>query len=184
VPYLSSEETQLFKEEGYLLRNDLLSSDLIEAAQEATWEGLEVDRTDPATWFGGGHACRCRVVIRSFVARSYDSIIRPLFELTYLPFAWLFSDTELADMLADRGFQQGYLYSGLYTVLMAWCGYEALIRWRGIARRKAYQTWRFVSLISFQVISFLLVNVVAVQALSTQYAWRAWGLYQLLPPLL
>ncbi|MDP6983507.1 MAG: hypothetical protein QGG05_10525 [Candidatus Latescibacteria bacterium] len=118
------------------------------------------------------------------MARSYDSIIRPLFELTYLPFAWLFSDTELADMLADLGFQQGYLYSRLYTVLMAWCGYEALIRWRGIARRKAYQTWRFVSLISFQVISFLLVNVVAVQALSTQYAWRAWGLYQLLPPLL
>ena len=95
-----------------------------------------------------------------------------------------FIGAEMERMLADRGFQQGYLYSGLYTVLMAWCGYEALIRWRGIARRKAYQTWRFVSLISFQVISFLLVNVVAVQALSTQYAWRAWGLCQLLPPLL
>ena len=64
---------------------------------------------------------------------------------------------------------------------MAWCGYEALIRWRGIARRKAYQTWRFASLISFQVIFFLLVNVVAVQALSTKYAWRAWGLYQPYP---
>ncbi len=53
MPYLSSEETQLFKKEGYLLRNDLLSSDLIEAAQEAAWE-VEVNRTDPATWFGGG----------------------------------------------------------------------------------------------------------------------------------
>ena len=87
----------------------------------------------------------------------------------------------MADMLADRGFQQGYLYSGLYTVLMVGCGYEALIRWRGIAIRKAYQTWRFASLISFQAIFFLLVNVVAVQALSTKYAWRAWGLYQPYP---
>lgn len=111
----------------------------------------------------------------------YDGVIQPIFQLAYLPFSWLFSEEALLDMLADRGFQQGYLYSLLYTVIMAGFGYEALIRWRGIARRTQYQTWRYLSLISFQVIFFLLVNVVAVQALTTKYAWRAWGLYQPYP---
>ncbi|MBT4098517.1 MAG: NAD(P)-binding domain-containing protein, partial [Gemmatimonadetes bacterium] len=78
-----------------------------------------------------GHKIAAWPFDRLISPESYDSVIRPLFELTYLPFAWLFSDAAMADMLGDRGFQQGYLYSGLYTVLMAWCGYEALIRWRG-----------------------------------------------------
>ena len=36
-------------------------------------------------------------------------------------------------------------------------------------------------MLSFQVAFFLIVNVVAVQALSVKYAWRAWGLYQPFP---
>jgi polyferredoxin len=35
--------------------------------------------------------------------------------------------------------------------------------------------------LSFQLGFFLVVNVIGVHALSTQYAWRAWGLYQPFP---
>ena len=84
-------------------------------------------------------------------------------------------------MYRDQGFQGGYLYSGLYTVVMVVFGGEALLRWRGIARDKRYQTWRFASLLSFQVGFFLIVNVIAVHALSLKYAWRFWGLYQPFP---
>jgi len=55
------------------------------------------------------------------------------------------------------------------------------VRWRAKARDGRYQTWRYASLLAFQVAFFLIVNVIAVQALSTQYAWRAWGLYQPFP---
>ena len=112
---------------------------------------------------------------------TYDAVLGQIFRLAFSPFAWLFSDQALADIGADRGFQQGYLYSLLYTVVMLLFGYEALIRWRRKARDGRYQTWRFVSLLSFQVGFFLIVNVIAVQALTVQYAWRAWGLYQPFP---
>ena len=128
-----------------------------------------------------GHKIAAWPFDRLIAPEAYDSIIRPVFEWAYAPFAWLFTDQAMANMLADRGFQQGYLYSLLYTVILAGFGYQALIRWRGIARRKKYQTWRFASLISFQVAFFLIVNVVAVQALTVKYAWRAWGLYQPYP---
>ncbi|HJP33831.1 MAG TPA: NAD(P)-binding domain-containing protein [Candidatus Latescibacteria bacterium] len=128
-----------------------------------------------------GHKIAAWPFDRLIAPESYDSVVRPLFEWTYAPFTWLFSDQAMADMLTDRGFQQGYLYSLLYTVIMAFFGYEALIRWRGIARRKTYQTWRYASLIGFQLAFFLIVNVVAVQALTVKFAWRAWGLYQPYP---
>ena len=114
-------------------------------------------------------------------AQAYDSTLATLFKLAFLPFSWLFSAEAMANMLADRGYQQGYLYSLLYTIVMVVFGYEALIRWRKKAKHKSYQTWRFISLISFQVAFFLIVNIVAVQALSVKYAWRAWGLYQPFP---
>jgi len=84
-------------------------------------------------------------------------------------------------MLSDRGYQQGYLYSLLYTIVMLVFGAEALLRWRNKARHKSYQTWRYASLIGFQVGFFFLVNILGVQALSVKYAWRAWGLYQPFP---
>ncbi len=112
---------------------------------------------------------------------TYDAALGQLFRIAFAPFAWLFSAEALADMAGNRGFQQGYLYSLLYTIVMLVFGYEALVRWRKKARDGRYQTWRFVSLLSFQVGFFLIVNVVAVKALSVQYAWRAWGLYQPFP---
>lgn len=112
---------------------------------------------------------------------TYDRILSQLFQLTFTPFAWLFSERAMADITSNRGYQQGFLYSLLYTIIMVVFGYEALIRWRGKAKHKSYQTWRYISLISFQVVFFLIVNIVAVQALTAQYAWRAWGLYQPFP---
>jgi polyferredoxin len=83
--------------------------------------------------------------------------------------------------MADRGYQQGYLYSLLYTIVMVVFGYQAMMRWRSVARDKRYQTYRYLTLLAFQVAFFLIVNVLAVQALSVKYAWRAWGLYQPYP---
>lgn len=114
-------------------------------------------------------------------ASTYDQTLLGLFRLCFQPFAWLFEPGSLAEIYADRGFQQGYLYSLAYTLVMGVFGYEALVRWRGIATDKRYQTWRYASLLSFQVGFFLLVNVVGVHALSVKYAWRTWGLYQPFP---
>ncbi|MCK6563089.1 hypothetical protein L6R21_28210, partial [bacterium] len=55
------------------------------------------------------------------------------------------------------------------------------VKERGVAKDKRYQTWRYASLLAFQVGFFVIVNLVAVQALSVKYAWRAWGLYQPFP---
>lgn len=112
---------------------------------------------------------------------TYKAALLGLFKVAYSPFAWLFSDAALADIYADKGFQQGYLYSGMYTIVMAVFGYQALMRWRTKASNPRYQTWRFATLIGFQTTFFLLVNVIGVQALSAKYAWRAWGLYQPFP---
>jgi NosR/NirI family transcriptional regulator, nitrous oxide reductase regulator len=112
---------------------------------------------------------------------TYDGVLGALFRAAFTPFAWLFSDRALADMARDRGYQQGYLYSGLYTVVMLVFGWQALVRWRGYARDKRYQTYRYASLLGFQCAFFLIVNVLAVRALELKYAWRAWGLYQPFP---
>ena len=112
---------------------------------------------------------------------TYDAVLGTMFRVGFAPLAWIFDDQAIADMMADRGYQQGYLYSLLYTVVMVGFGYQALVRWRSVARDKKYQTYRYISLLSFQVGFFLIVNVFAVQALSVKYAWRAWGLYQPFP---
>jgi NosR/NirI family transcriptional regulator, nitrous oxide reductase regulator len=112
---------------------------------------------------------------------TYDRTLQAIFSIAFAPFAWLFEQNAIADIYRDRGYQQGYLYSALYTLVMIVFGYQALIRWRGVARDKRYQTWRYISLLTFQTGFFFIVNVVAVQALSLKYAWRAWGLYQPFP---
>ncbi|HJN78118.1 MAG TPA: NAD(P)-binding domain-containing protein [Myxococcota bacterium] len=112
---------------------------------------------------------------------AYDAVIGPLFGAAFAPFSWLFSAEALSQIQADRGFQQGYLYSLVYTLVMLVFGYQAMIRWRRRARDPSYQTWRFASLVGFQVAFFLVVNVVGVQALTVKYAWRSWGLYQPFP---
>jgi thioredoxin reductase/Pyruvate/2-oxoacid:ferredoxin oxidoreductase delta subunit len=111
----------------------------------------------------------------------YDAVLGSLFSVFFAPFSWLFRPDVYQTMLDDRGFQQGYLYSGAYTIVLLGFGYQALIRWRSVATNPRYQTWRYASLVGFQVGFFLLVNVVGVQALTVKYSWRLWGLYQPFP---
>ena len=112
---------------------------------------------------------------------TYDAALQAIFRWAFLPFGWLFTDQAFADIMSDHGYQQGYLYSFLYTIVIVAFGYQAMMRWRGVARDKRYQTYRYLTLLAFQVTFFLIVNVVAVQALTVKYAWRAWGLYQPYP---
>lgn len=109
---------------------------------------------------------------------SFRSVVGATFDVAFLPFRWAFTSTAYGEMRGTLWFQQGYLYSLAYTVLMAVFGYQALVRWTSKARDPRYQKLRYLSLISFQVVFFLAANVIAVQALSIQHAWRAWGLYQ------
>ncbi len=113
-----------------------------------------------------------------FEEQAFFSSLRAAFEVGFAPFAWMFTEQAYADILAVPWFQQGYLYSLFYTIAMGWFGWLAFRRWSGLARDPTYQKWRYISLIGFQVGFFVIANVIAVQALSIQYAWRAWGLYQ------
>jgi NosR/NirI family nitrous oxide reductase transcriptional regulator len=113
-----------------------------------------------------------------FSVEAFAAVCARVFDVAFLPFRWLFTEAAYTDMRATTWFQQGYLYSLAYTVIMIVFGVEAMRRWTRIARDGRYQRWRYVSLITFQVVFFLVANVVAVQALSLQHAWRAWGLYQ------
>jgi thioredoxin reductase/polyferredoxin len=113
-----------------------------------------------------------------FEYASFARATGAVFDLAFLPFGWLFAPGARANIDATLWFQQGYLYSLVYTVLMIVFGWKAFIRWAGKAHDPRYQRYRYASLVAFQVVFFLVANVVAVQALSIQHSWRAWGLYQ------
>ena len=109
---------------------------------------------------------------------GFKSSLRELFEVAFLPFRWIFSREALEQVLETTWFQQGYLYSLIYTIVMVVFGTVAFKRWSRIAQDNRYQKWRYLSLITFQVAFFLIANVIALQAMSVQHSWRAWGLYQ------
>mgnify|MGYP001943780706 CR=1 FL=1 len=113
-----------------------------------------------------------------FSASGFYSGLETLFYICFYPFQFLFTKEAFAEIMKTHWFQQGYLYSFAYTVIMGVFGYQALKRWTGVARDPKYQTYRYASLLAFQIVFFLVANIVAVQALSIQHAWRAWGLYQ------
>ncbi|HEY4223715.1 MAG TPA: NAD(P)-binding domain-containing protein, partial [Myxococcota bacterium] len=109
---------------------------------------------------------------------SFNAAVRAVFDVAFLPFQYVFTDAAYADIERTTWFQQGYLYSLTYTLLMVVFGWRAMMRWTQTAKRPSYQKWRYLTLLTFQVVFFLLANVVAVQGLSIQNSWRAWGLYQ------
>ena len=106
------------------------------------------------------------------------AVVGGAFHVAFLPFRWLFDAKALVDMEQTLWFQQGYLYSLAYTVAMLVFGRQALLRWTKVAKDPTVQRRRYFSLVAFQVVFFLAANVIAVQGLSLQHAWRAWGLYQ------
>ena len=109
---------------------------------------------------------------------GFKSSLHGLFGVAFLPFRWMFSREALEQISGTTWFQQGYLYSLIYTIIMGVFGTLAFKRWSRIGRDDRYQKWRYLSLIAFQVGFFLIANVIAVQAMSVQHSWRAWGLYQ------
>lgn len=109
---------------------------------------------------------------------SFGAVVGSLFRIAFSPFTWMFGEEARQDIFGTLWFQQGYLYSLLYTIVFAAFGYQAFIRWTNVARNPRYQKWRYVSLTSFQVGFFLLANVVGVHALSVENSWRVWGLSQ------
>ncbi len=50
MPHLTDADKNFFKENGYLVKHNVLSAVQISAAQDALWEGIEADRNDPKTW--------------------------------------------------------------------------------------------------------------------------------------
>jgi NosR/NirI family transcriptional regulator, nitrous oxide reductase regulator len=77
------------------------------------------------------------------------------------------------NMARPLGFEPSFWYSGLYSLLMLVFGLLAMRRWNS-----KHQTLRYISLIGFQVIFFVLVNLGAPKVVGENNAWRAWGLYQ------
>lgn len=59
MPYLTDPEKAFFKENGYLIRTDLLTAEQVDAARDALWEGIEADRDDPDTWVNAGPRSPC-----------------------------------------------------------------------------------------------------------------------------
>ncbi len=72
-----------------------------------------------------------------------------------------------------------FWYSALYTFLVLFFGVRAMKRW-GIDRKDSYQVKRYVSIMAFQLVFFVLVNVV-LSVVIGKYYWRGWGLYQPFP---
>ena len=54
MPHLTDEDKSFFKDNGFLIKRDLLRRDQIDRAQDALWGGIEADREDPKTWVGAG----------------------------------------------------------------------------------------------------------------------------------
>jgi len=116
---------------------------------------------------------------RLLSVERFSSVVGSIFDVAFLPFRWLFDHAAYGQMRETLWFQQGYLYSLVYTIVLITFARLAFKRWSKLASDGGrYQRWRYLSLVSFQVVFFLVVNVVAVQGLSIQHSWRAWGLYQ------
>lgn len=54
MSYLTPADKVFFKEQGYLVKQGVLSSEQIRAAQDDLWEGIKADRQDPQTWLKAG----------------------------------------------------------------------------------------------------------------------------------
>jgi NosR/NirI family transcriptional regulator, nitrous oxide reductase regulator len=95
----------------------------------------------------------------------------------YPPFPYQWGIANLPGILSSPSFW----YSLLYTVLMTVFGVKAMKRWNK-GGKDIYQTWRFLSLIGFQILSFVGIEVIL--ALWTpKYYWRFYGINNPFPLL-
>lgn len=54
MTHLSPADKAFFKENGYLVKHDLLTPEQIKAAQDALWSGIKAERNQPETWINAG----------------------------------------------------------------------------------------------------------------------------------
>ena len=54
MSYFSKEEKAFFKKNGYVVKPDLIASELLKNVRNAVWEHIEADRDDPQTWINAG----------------------------------------------------------------------------------------------------------------------------------
>ena len=54
MPYFTDGEKEHFKEQGYVVKQDVVSMDLIDKAVDVLWTEIEADRYDPQTWINAG----------------------------------------------------------------------------------------------------------------------------------
>ncbi|HHM21876.1 MAG TPA: hypothetical protein ENJ20_07610, partial [Bacteroidetes bacterium] len=109
----------------------------------------------------------------------------------HFPFHWIGADriaaylssgffgTFVPDAVASFKGAPSFWYSALYTFLVLFFGIKAMKRW-GIDRKDPYQVKRYISIMAFQLVFFIVVNMV-LSVVIGQYYWRGWGLYQPFP---
>ena len=54
MAYLNAADKAFFKENGYLVKNDQLTPQQIQNAQDALWTGINAERDQPQTWINSG----------------------------------------------------------------------------------------------------------------------------------
>ena len=54
MSYFSTEEKRFFKENGYVVKPDLITPEQVANAQDAVWEHIHADRNDPDSWIDAG----------------------------------------------------------------------------------------------------------------------------------
>lgn len=72
-----------------------------------------------------------------------------------------------------------FWYSLLYTILVVYFGVRAMKRW-GYSYDDSYQKKRYLSIMAFQIVFFIVVNMLLAIIIG-KYYWRGWGLYQPFP---
>ena len=59
MSYLTFEDKDFFKENGYLIKRGVLSDAQVQAARDALWDGIEADRNKIETWVQAGPRVPC-----------------------------------------------------------------------------------------------------------------------------
>ena len=54
MPYLSDDDKTFFRENGYLVKHDLLSEKQLHDALDVVWQNLDCDRNNPQSWIDAG----------------------------------------------------------------------------------------------------------------------------------
>jgi ectoine hydroxylase-related dioxygenase (phytanoyl-CoA dioxygenase family) len=80
MPYLTHADKAFFKENGYLVKRNVLTQAQIAAAQDALWEGIQADRQKPETWIEAGPRVPCPSSHPAILATVYEAPVFAMME--------------------------------------------------------------------------------------------------------